>query len=144
MNHAFLIFFDPVFNCQLTLGANANGLTIEPLSVYNARVMHLFQPVDPNKGLEIGLRALMEWLNKPYDFAGLVGMIAVEVAWKLGCWEIDNPLGLARRLFCSEYVKMVLISSGYVVLPETQPGCCDPAQLCQALLKMPDQFASAP
>ena len=133
VNHAFLIFYDPVFDAKLTLGANANGLTIEPLDAFPNKIVHVFEPVDLSKGLELGLRLWIHLLNQPYDFAGLVGMAIVEAARKLGDHQARNPLLSEHRLFCSEYVKKVLISSGYDILPHVSPGDCDPAQLCEAL-----------
>ena len=56
VNHAFFIFYDPVFDAQLTLGANANGLTIEHLDKFDGQIVHIFEPTDPGKGLEMGLR----------------------------------------------------------------------------------------
>jgi len=142
VNHVFFIFFDPVFNAQMTLGANANGLTIEVLDIFPDKIIYIFQPVEQDKGLEIGIRKNIELLNKPYDFQGLFGMVAVELARKLGNWEINNPLQSNRKLFCSEYGKKVLEDSGYNILPDINPGECDPSQLCQALLAVPDQFQS--
>lgn len=140
VNHAFLIFYDPVFDTELMLGANANGLTIEPLDAFTDPIVHVFEPIDPNKGLEMGLRLWVHLLNKPYDFAGLVGMAAVEIARKIANCQISNPLQAEQKLFCSEFVRKVLTSSRYEVLPEIEAGDCDPAQLCEALLAMPEQF----
>lgn len=140
VNHAFLIFYDPIFDAELTLGANANGLTIEHLNNFTDPIIHVFETVDQNKGLELGLRLWAHLLNKPYDFAGLVGMAAVEIARRAADLKINNPLQAEQRLFCSEFVRKVLTSSRYEVLPDLEAGECDPAQLCQALMDRPEQF----
>lgn len=140
VNHAFFIFYDPVFDAQLTLGANANGLTIEHLDKFDGQIVHVFEPTDPSKGLEMGLRLWAHLLNEPYDFAGLVGMAAVEVARKAGIWDMQNPFQSMKRLFCSEFARKVINSSRYEVLPDLEAGSVDPAQLCEALKALPDQF----
>lgn len=135
VNHALLIFADPVFNCALTLGANANGLTIERLDdlpAAHGTLVHIFAPRD-SPSLVVGLRTHADWLNRPYDYAGLIGMAAVEAGRLLGQWRVHNPLLNPRALFCSEYVKLVLFASGYNVLDDVPPGSCDPQQLGDAL-----------
>jgi len=137
VTHAFFIFHDRVFDTEMTLGAHAGGLTIIPLAECKDEILYVFEPIGP--GLEVGLRKLVNLLNRPYDYQGLVGMSIVEAARAMGL-DVENPLQSEHRLFCSEFAKMVVNESGYEVLPDVHPGSCDPAQLCDALLADPDHF----
>jgi hypothetical protein len=138
VNHAFILYFDPIFQTNLTLGAQSNGLTSEPLFEFPDQIIHLFEPL--NSGFEEGLRVNTKWLDQPYDYAGLLGMSLVEAARAIGHWQILNPFLDKQKLFCSEYAAMVIRASGYNILPDYQAGTVDPYQLCQAMIARPDWF----
>jgi hypothetical protein len=138
VNHVFFIFECPVFGGKLTLGCNANGLTISTLEKFKDRIVHVFEPVDPAQGLEIGLKELRDLLDEPYDYAGLIGMAVVEAERRLGIHQARNPLLSKHELFCSEFGLKAVVKSGYDdILPGIAPGDCDPNQLCEAIKKSP-------
>ena len=134
VNHAFLKWLDPTFGTWLTLGANANGLTIETLSKFPDKIMHVYE--FPSPGLVKGLRAKANLLNSPYDYAGLIGMSLVEINDHLLERMVANPTLDYHKLFCSEYVTEVIRASGINILPKWLPGSVDPAALCQACAEL--------
>jgi len=134
VNHALLIWRDPTFNCWLTLGANANGLTIETLKNFKDQIIHLYAPEPGATGLIVGLQVWANWLNCPYDYAGLIGMSVVEASRLIAHRTVVNPTLTPHHLFCSEYVKNVIHDSGYVNVLGGQPaGSVDPFELSDAL-----------
>lgn len=138
VNHAMLVYEDPTFGLTMTLGANANGLTLVPLThVRDMEIKHIYRPRDGQPSLIAGVRALSHLIDTPYDYAGLLGMSIVEAERRWFKHAINNPLLDKHKLFCSEYAKMVAWHSGYFILPNVEPGACDPAQLSAALAKFP-------
>lgn len=132
VNHALIIYRDPVFDIDMTLGANPNGLTKEPLRDFVGNIVHVYYP-NSGPGLLGGLRMYVDLLNAPYDYKGLFGMSMVEVAHQLGVMRFKNPGLDAHKLFCSEYCTMVCRASGYNELPDVPAGSVDPAELSRAL-----------
>jgi hypothetical protein len=131
VNHAFCLWDDPLFESTLTLGANQNGFTIMELSRFPYEIVRIWEPVGID--LRIGLRKMTQWLDVPYDFAGLFGMSAVEALKNIEHRLIGNPFLDQHKLFCSEAMAMLIRESGETILTGTPAGSIDPYTLDRAL-----------
>jgi len=140
VNHCFIKYIHPVYGLPMVLGANPNGLTEAPLRDFlkDHQIVHTFKPL--LYPLTLGLQKNADWLNKPYDYAGLIGMAEVEAVRRIAGWQIKNPLLDRHRLFCSEFGAKVARESGYAVLPGVEAGAIDPEELCKAMLAAPAWF----
>lgn len=130
VNHALLLYKDPVTNRWMTLGANGNGLTPMTLKNFSDPILHVYGALPT--GLLTGVRALADLIDEPYDYAGLIGMAEVEVVAHIFNRIKNNPTLDRQRLFCSEYVAKVARASGYDLLPGVPAGSVDPYALCCA------------
>jgi hypothetical protein len=139
-SHAFLAWEDPCFGGRMTLGANWNGLTVEPFeALVNDRPMLYRADFD----LWGGIARLRRYINRPYDYGALFGMTLVEAEKLLAHRIARNPFCHRSDFFCSEFVIAVIRSAGHELLPGVQQGSVDPADLLRAVLKSP-QFQAVP
>jgi hypothetical protein len=130
VSHAFLAWDSECFGGRMTLGANWNGLTVEPFEV----LVH-DRPVLFSCAIDLwpGVRALRRFINGHYDYAALLGMVAVEAEQHLRHRMIKNPLASKADFFCSEYVAAVIRASGLGIMPYVPQGSIDPAALFASL-----------
>lgn len=140
VSHAFLSWDDAYFGGRMTLGANWNGLTVEPFEeLADDRPMLYRAAFD----LWPGIARLRRYINRPYDYAALFGMTVVEAEKLLAHRIARNPLCHRADFFCSEFVIAVMRAAGYDPLPGVPQGSVDPADLLRAVLKS-DRFQAVP
>jgi hypothetical protein len=130
VDHAMFLWRDPQLGV-LTLGANANGLTVGSLKEYLAagnEIPYVFTAADLWTGLA---KYFDEWINRPYDYAGLLGMSWVEtIYWVTGRY-VMNPLSARRKIFCSAFAAMVERVPYPAVLAGESERSIDPGALKQ-------------
>jgi hypothetical protein len=145
VNHAFFIFWSPDFNAWLTVGANANGVTVMTVPEFrkSREIKYLFAPVS-SWSLWTGLRTHVGDLDKHYNYTGLFGMANVEIVKKLLGRPGANLLNDRDDLFCSEWCSEVIRaalpgSKGYAVafMSGYKADQIDPAALRDAESKSP-------
>ncbi len=129
---------DPVLGIPVCFGAIQNGFVMMPLSHYGDDFIRSFTPVQ--LPLLTGFRKNLQWINAPYDYAGLVGMSIVEFNSHILNWKSKNPFLDAHKLFCSEIVTKMLRDSGYDILPNNEAGTVDPYALNVAMAERPDLY----
>jgi hypothetical protein len=112
----------------MVLGENANGLTQQPASTFKPRIVQLYQP---KFDLWAALFTHMSQIDTGYDYAGLFGMILVELARRAHWHRAANPFASKRRAWCSEFVTEVLQSVQPALLAYTllTPATVDPWEL---------------
>lgn len=147
VNHAFFAYWSPEWQAWLTVGANANGVTMMtvPEFLKTRRIKYLFAPA----GWSIwdGLRAHVADLDRHYNYAGLFGMAHVEIMRKLTGRPGANLLNDRDDLFCSEWCAMV-VRAGLgpkrcpMFLPGYENDQVDPSGLCSAERNSPGWFSS--
>lgn len=126
VSHALLGWDDPNWETRLILGANANGLTIDPAENFKDKI----EWWDTDLDLWVGLVKLRYLLNTPYDYQGIFGMAVFELRKRFGTRLILNsPTEHDVRMFCSKFVIDVINNSGFWLLPEFEPGSVDPGLL---------------
>lgn len=138
INHAFILYDDPVLGVPVTFGANANGFTMVPISHFPDDIVRVFTPMP--QPLLVGFRKNIQWINAPYDYGGLLGMAFVEAEMKILHWKAKNPFLDTQKLFCSEIVTKMLRDSGYDILPDQDAGTVDPWVLNCAMKERPDLY----
>ncbi len=140
INHAFFVFWSSDFNAWLTVGANANGVTVMTVPEFckSREIKYLFAPIS-SWSLWTGLRMHVGDLNKHYNYTGLFGMAHVEIMKKLTGRPGANLLDDHDDLFCSEWSAEVIRaalpgSKGYAVafMAQYQNDQIDPASLRDA------------
>ena len=142
VNHAFIIYYDMEYATWMTVGANANGVTMLPIAQFvpGRTIVALYEP----KGFSLwdGLRTHVSDLGKHYDYAGLFGMAFVEIERRLHSRGLCNILDHRDDLFCSEWAAEVIDSAlacaGQTMLADfplagTRPDVIDPQWLCDTL-----------
>lgn len=148
VNHAFFVFWSPEFDTWLTVGANANGVTIMSVGEFckTREINYLFAPI----GWSIwdGMRAHVKDLDKHYNYTGLFGMANVEIIKKIVGRPGLNFLNDRDDLFCSEWCAMVLragmgMNRALKFLPNYKDNQIDPSTLRDAE-KASSFFASVP
>ena len=125
VSHAFLAWDDFNFEQRMSLGANWNGVTMQPLARFALDHPRLYQGT---RDLWPGIMALSHLINRPYGYSVLLGMSIVEAEKHLLGRVGFNPVRSAA-VICSEYVAMVMRKSGYDVLPGTDAGSIDPGDV---------------
>lgn len=138
VNHAFLLYHDPVSDLDVTFGANANGFTMEVLRDFPDKIIRSFTPMQTP--MLVGFRKLSDWINKEYDICGLIGMSVYEVEARVLHMKGKNPFLDHHKIFCSEMMSMMLRASGYMILPDQDPGTIDPYRLSCAMQERPDLY----
>ena len=138
VNHAFIMYFDPVLEVDVTFGANSNGFTMVPLSDFPDEIIRYYVPLA--NPLVWGFRKNVHWINKPYDVAGLIGMSVVEFERHILRMMASNPFLNTHKLFCSEIVTKMLRDAGYSLLVDKMAGTIDPWTLDRALFARPDLY----
>jgi hypothetical protein len=136
VNHTFLLYYDGAqWAVWLEHGAINGGFV--PVSagaagLVNEMVHCLRPPVD----LRIGMRKHTDLLGSKYDWAGLIGMIPVEVAERVGK-KISNPFNKKASNFCSEAVAIIVGDSGAKVEYDRgeKPSTLNPGELLRAYLR---------
>lgn len=142
VNHAFAIYFHPIYKTLITLGANSNGFTEMALREFPGHIVRVWRPLDVN--LSLGMAAMADWLDKPYDYAGLLGMSVVEAEAHLMHRVAANPALDKHKLFCSEAMAMMVRKSGDDVLANYQAGSIDPYTLDRGFAALPQHFELDP
>ena len=109
VNHAFFVFWSPDFNAWLTVGANANGVTVMTVPEFckTREIEYLFAP-SSSWSLWTGLRAHVGDLDRHYNYTGLFGMAHVEIVKKLTGRPGANLLDDRDDIFCSEWCAEVI------------------------------------
>lgn len=125
VSHTFLFWDDPWFGCQMTLGANANGITLQPLSRMALDKPTLYRGTND---LWPGIIHYIDLINSPYGYASLLEMSVVEAERHLFLRAGARPPDQAR-VICSTYVSLVLRKSGDNILPEVEARRIDPGQV---------------
>ena|SRR5581483_12517122 len=152
VNHAFLVYFDRHWGAWLTVGANANGLTIMTIPEFckTRKIKFLFSTI--GFSLWDGLRAHVGDLDRGYNYGGLIGMANVEIVKKLRGRLGDNFLSQRGKLFCSQWdaeiIKAAMLNKPLVrpapipFLAGVRDDEVDPSALCTAIQARPDAFKS--
>lgn len=141
VNHAALYTEREEGPC--VLGANENGVTWDTLENFlkGREVVAVFSPRDPARTLWGGFAMLRDDLNERYNFGGLAGMAAVEIAREVFHRAIANPFDQKDRIFCSEFSVEVIRASGFTMLPGIEASAIDPQQEMAALMADTKDFA---
>lgn len=127
-SHVAFVHWSEDWESWLQLGSEAGGQLYLPTRGLDIHTVVAL----PNIDIWKGLRANISLLGQPYDFAGLLGMSVVMVAWNWLKMKVKNPLQSSKAWFCSEYATKVLRDSG--VKLEIDPGETDPGRLLHELL----------
>jgi hypothetical protein len=111
-SHAFFIYDDMDWGCQMVLEAHELGFRLIPLEHFRRRnkVLAVFEPcVDISAGVQF---VALEYLGEPYDFGGLIGFSFVLLGrWLRKKWH--NPLHSTKAVFCSEACVVALQCVNY-------------------------------
>ena len=111
VSHAWLLYFDVDFGCDMVLESTLEGVRIIPYDVFKKNNI-IVKVAIPSCNLKQGLAKAGSILGEHYDFTGLFGMLWVLFGrWFKKKWQ--NPLDNAHSLFCSEFVARVLWWSSY-------------------------------
>jgi len=126
-SHAWLVYFDERFAQEMVLEAHETGFRMIPFVTF-ARKNNIRRVVRPKVLLDAGLPTVGKFLGQSYDFAGLFGMIWVELGQRFKKrWK--NPFRSSRSQFCSEAVCRVLRAVNYPGVATLDPEMCDPQTL---------------
>ena len=133
VSHAWILYYDLDFACEMVLEATLEGVRIIPFEVFKQHntIVKVFIPSD---SLKQGFAKVGATLGSTYDFTGLLGMLWV----LLGRWfkkKLKNPWNSPRALFCSEFVAQVMRWSYYPGTEYWTPENMTPADLYIFLLK---------
>ncbi len=142
VSHAFFVFWSTDWNCWMTVGANANGVTQKAVPEFRKdhTIKYLFRPV--GFSLWDGLRAHAGDLDKPYNELGLFGMALVEIGQRLAGRPFANLLSQHGELFCSQWMNEIVVAavtraklSAYFLaaMDSYRNDQVDPALLCYAM-----------
>ena len=140
VNHMFLCWQDPHLG-WVTLGANANGVTLIPWAQFTAKraVIAIFKPHDPALSLRTGLENLKSTINAAYNYPAIVGLGLTEVADFLLRRQHPNRLDLnTNEQFCSEFASRVIRQSGFSFLPALRADLIKPQDALHALARRGD------
>jgi hypothetical protein len=138
VSHAWVQFFDPLFNRDMVFEAmelEFRCIPLEHFEMSNKIVQRI--PVDVD--FTTGARYLANKLGNTYDYGGLLGMGWVELCrWlkhRLRWWhfKITNPLHWANDDFCSAAVINSLLVCNSRMVEGMIPDTVSPQELRDAL-----------
>jgi hypothetical protein len=128
VNHVAFFYYDLNFGRFMVLEAGKRGFNLAPAppehEIYWKFPLNLSEPqVFPK---------LTGWLNKGYDYPGLVGELWVQFM-RFFHKKVSNPLASSKNLFCSEAATMFLQKIQYPGSEELDPSATSPADLFEFL-----------
>jgi len=132
-SHAWILYWDSEFEADCVLEFTRGGCRITTLTSFEKhnRVVKKALPRHP---ISLGMKKVAEWLDKPYDYKGLFGMVWVMVGrWLHRKWK--NPWGSAQAMFCSEAVARVLRAADYPGTEYWDPETISPQDLFEFFLR---------
>lgn len=131
-NHVAFTYYDENFGQDMVVEAITSGFHVRPLSklLSDSTIVHRVTLANHYKPLPI----LAKWLDKRYDFGGLIGEAFVKIA-QLFKRRIKNPLASSSALFCSESAVKLLQELGYPGAETLVAETTDPQMLYDFLQK---------
>lgn len=106
-NHVFLEFYSGDWRNKQAIDVTERGVTQLPASKTGYRDGEVVRFI-AKESIERGLRETQALIGNRYDWAGLFGGLFKLLMLKWFGWAIKSPWHSKGRLFCSEYVAMVL------------------------------------
>lgn len=102
-SHAWLMFHSAETKMDMVLDAHETGFRMVPWSFFEKK-NHIVELYELKVNCDAAIPLAAEWLGTPYDYAGLFGMVVVEVGrWFKQRWR--NPGAAGRgKVYCSESV----------------------------------------
>lgn len=124
VSHAFLTYNDITIGEPMVMEADYTGYHLRSFksATLSSTIVVLSTPKSPIDGI---LPLCAGWLDKPYDYLGIVGFIWVCIGrWCKAKWH--SPLHDSKALFCSESIVLALQDLKYphadkLVAVETSP-----------------------
>lgn len=129
-SHAFFVYFDEDWGCDMVMDAHEEGFRLLPLTRFEQKNI-IVATFHPAVSIEVGVKFVaLEYLGTVFDFSGLLGTAFVLVGrWLKRKW--NNPLQAAASVFCSEAAVIALQKSGYPGAEKLVPQDTTPQDLLQ-------------
>jgi hypothetical protein len=127
VNHA--LFLVEEAGAELVVGADWNGLVMQTRARWERTGSRVVDVPPLARSLDDGIGVLLEMLDRPYDYAGLLGMPVVLAARFWFRRRCRNPLQSKGALFCSEAAATLLRAVGYPGAEQLDPATVDPGWL---------------
>lgn len=99
----------------MLLDVTFGGYKIIPLEQFLEKGNEIVQTFKIHHDLSPGIRIIARWLNRPYDYKGLLSFVSI--FQRIFRTKMDNPMDNPKELICSEVVAILLKRSGF---PETE------------------------
>jgi len=114
---------------EMVIGADWNGLAMQTRTRWERKGNRVIDTPQLVRSVDDGIPFLLNSLDKPYDYTGLLGMPIVLAGrfWFHKRWK--NVFASRRALFCSESAALMFKYVGYPMANLLDPSSTDPALL---------------
>lgn len=131
VSHAFISYYDPVYQEPMVLEADSTGFRIITLARFNTS-NQVVEMVPPKIDVSGSMAFIGQWLGTPYDWKSLFGEGLVMLLRRLGR-RIRNPFTSSSKLICSESVVRLLQHAKYPGAETLIPDSTSPEDLLDFL-----------
>ena len=132
VSHTFLLLRGALLGEDMVLEASMLGFTLRTFSAFKTAGNQIVSLRTPKVPLDGATLYALQWLDKFYDYTGLLGMGWVELG-KHFKRQWSNPLHTPNALFCSESVAKILQLASYPGAEYLSPESTSPADLLEFL-----------
>lgn len=130
VNHAFIAYKDPVWECWNATQIDQRGIIIVPAKTVEYQDIICFEHKDD---LTFALPRIGEIVGSKYDYLGIFGFMCKLTYWRLFHKNIPNPVHKKGELFCSEAVTTFLQAAGIPWAMSMDPASTSPGDLLKKL-----------
>lgn len=142
INHALILYQDPVWGGIFAAEINAEGLSLIPFEIANKR-FDFIEIWECSIDLLPGLTSTRLMIGSKYDWLGMLAGLFRILWWKVSGQIIEQPVHSVDRVFCSEYVSQVIKSAKVPMSEDLIPVDTSPGHLREWMEQNPYFFVSS-
>lgn len=131
-NHVSILYKSHFWDKWMSIQIDKNGVQILPVYALLKKDMYnKFYKCDVD--LSVGIRKNIEYIGKKYDIFGVFGIGIKILIRKIFGRKIKNLLNVDSRVFCTEYLTMVMQDSGFPGSYEIDSSLSEPGDIIELL-----------
>ena len=133
-NHVSILYKSHFWGKWMTIQVDNNGVEIIPVyTLLKENMYNKFYRCGTD--LSVGIRNNIDYIGRKYDFLGVLGIGLKIIIKKLFNKSVKNLLDVASKVFCTEYLIMVMNDSDFSGSDKIDPSLSEPDDIDAILSK---------